>query len=403
MALDAATLLVVLVFVSALLSVLLAVSWLQNRSVSALAWWSVSFAVGAVGVGLLAARGRIPDLLSIDMANAVTLLAYGLAWNSTRRFDKRPFRPWMAMAGALVWLIACRVPAFYDSYLLRVALSSSLLACYIGAAAWELWRGAALLPTRRLAALVLAGHSVVLLARGPLSLLASTGRQPEGLAVLAGPLNAGLVFETLVFTISTAFLLLSTAKEQLEVAHRRAAMEDPLTGLANRRGFFAGAEGMIEEGRRTGRPGAVLVMDVDFFKVVNDTYGHHAGDRVLQAFAALLRTQMRSNDLVARIGGEEFAAALPGTNMAEALEVAERIRKATERLRVPISGKSVTVTVSIGVASSLGMETLDAVLSSADIALYRGKRAGRNLVRSADPAARSAYPSSLAPGERRSA
>jgi diguanylate cyclase (GGDEF)-like protein len=404
MILDTATLLVVLVFVSALLSALLAVSWLQNRAVSALAWWSVAFALGTVGAALLAGRGRIPDLLSIDLANAVTLLAYGLAWNSARRFDQRRARPCIAVAGALVWLIACRVPAFHDSYLLRLALASSLLAAYIGAAGWELWRGARQLPTRRLAALVLAGHAAVLLLRAPLAFLTAAGPQAEGLAVLAGPLNAALVFEALVFTVSTAFLLLSTAKEQLEVEHRRAALEDPLTGLANRRGFFAGAKTLIEYGHATGRPAALLVIDIDFFKVVNDTYGHKAGDRVLQCFSTLLRSEMRGGDLIARIGGEEFAVALPNTNVHEALQIAERIRVSTERLRVPVSGKAIAVTVSIGVAASQGAETLDAALSSADAALYRSKRAGRNIVRSAERGrAERLYPELLPPTERLSA
>ena len=122
---------------------------------------------------------------------------------------------------------------------------------------------------------------------------------------------------------------------------------------------------------------------------------------MLQAFATLIRTQLRANDLVARIGGEEFAAVLPATSLDEALEIAERIRNATERLRVPLSGRAVSVTVSIGVASSLGMETLDAMLSSADRALYRGKRDGRNLVRLANPTPRTPLPPALVPNPER--
>ena len=114
MHLDAVTLLVVLCFVANLLSALLLLSWLQNRAVTALAWWSLSFLLGTVGIGLLASRGHLPDLLSIDAANAVTLLGYGLAWHGARVFDGRRGNLWIAAAGAALWLIACRIPAFYD-------------------------------------------------------------------------------------------------------------------------------------------------------------------------------------------------------------------------------------------------------------------------------------------------
>lgn len=404
MMLDAATLLVVLVFVSALLSALLALSWLQNRAVAALAWWSGSFALGTFGIALLAARGRIPDVLSIDIANAATLLGYGLAWNSSRLFDERRGSLWLAAAGALVWLIACRVPAFYDSFFQRVALASMLVAGYAMAAAWELWRGDRQLPTRRFTALVLAAHGLFLLGRAPMLLLTSENPRPEGLATFAGPLTSALIFETLVFTISTAFLLLSTAKEQLEVEHRRAAFDDPLTGLANRRGFIAGAEKAVEQARQSGRPAALLVLDLDFFKAVNDTYGHQVGDRVLRRFATVVTARLRANDLMARIGGEEFAAVLPDTSLEGGLEVAERIRAVVAGMRVPVQGEAISVisvTVSIGVASSWGKETLDAVLSSADTALYRAKAAGRNRVKAAEAGPSSIRAALWHPGEDR--
>ncbi|MEL7938306.1 sensor domain-containing diguanylate cyclase [Pseudomonas delhiensis] len=158
----------------------------------------------------------------------------------------------------------------------------------------------------------------------------------------------------------------------------RQAQSDPLTGLANRRALEATLASWVARGE----PFAVISMDIDHFKQVNDSFGHAAGDQVLQAFAEVLRCNSRSGDLPCRAGGEEFILLLPGTSLGVAAEVAERIRLSTEQTAFPRVGR---VTLSLGVAfSSEGRTDADAVLAAADTLLYQAKQAGRNRVVVAD-------------------
>ena len=162
------------------------------------------------------------------------------------------------------------------------------------------------------------------------------------------------------------------------------ARHDPLTGLANRRDFMVRAEAQCAAARRYGRPLSVLMIDLDHFKAVNDRYGHAAGDDVLRFIAAVFSLEVRSTDVCARVGGEEFAVVLAETGLEGGLQMAERIRQAvaaspviSERVPHPLR-----VTISVGVAASAkGATSLDALLRDADQALYRAKAEGRNCVR----------------------
>jgi diguanylate cyclase (GGDEF)-like protein len=135
-----------------------------------------------------------------------------------------------------------------------------------------------------------------------------------------------LSFEALLFTISIAFILLAMAKERTELLHRTAAMVDPLTGIANRRSFLQDAAQLAKRHSANPRPTAVLLIDLDHFKSINDRFGHALGDRALELFALTARHSVRSTDLLGRLGGEEFAAILPDMSRDRAVAVAERIR-----------------------------------------------------------------------------
>ena len=167
---------------------------------------------------------------------------------------------------------------------------------------------------------------------------------------------------------------------------RELASKDDLTGLFNRRHFFELTAKELERSRRYHTPAAMVFMDVDHFKIVNDTYGHRMGDAVLRGVADACKLTLRDNDLMGRFGGEEFAVLLPHTPLPEAMAVAERLRVAVESLAVRIDpgDKTVGVTVSVGVAefgeAGGAADTLDAVLERADQALYAAKEAGRNRV-----------------------
>lgn len=159
------------------------------------------------------------------------------------------------------------------------------------------------------------------------------------------------------------------------------AARDPLTGLFNGRAYYARCDDALKLTRRTGSPFAMLFVDLDHFKRINDTHGHEAGDAVLRAVAGTLRQTMRQSDVVGRIGGEEFSALLPDTDMEGARLLGEKLRQEIEALMPDIGTMRLRITASIGVAED-GPATLAIaeIQGRADQAMYAAKRAGRNRV-----------------------
>jgi len=160
-----------------------------------------------------------------------------------------------------------------------------------------------------------------------------------------------------------------------------AARTDPKTGLLNATAWQREADAEVVRAQRTSSPLALLLIDVDHFKRVNDGHGHLIGDEVLRALAAELRQQVRESDVVGRFGGEEFTVLLPRTDAADAYGIAERLRASARRMSVAAADARIQVTVSIGV-SLLGQHGRDLfeLLAAADVALYKAKDAGRDQV-----------------------
>jgi two-component system cell cycle response regulator len=161
-----------------------------------------------------------------------------------------------------------------------------------------------------------------------------------------------------------------------------ASRRDPLTGLPNRRAFEEELAREAARASRAGAPLAVVMLDVDRFKAVNDGHGHAAGDEVLRAVAARAAAAIRAGDLLARVGGEEFAILLPAADLPRAAEAAERIRATLAARRIEAGGTSLTVTASLGCAALAPGETPEALVARADARLYAAKEAGRNRVES---------------------
>lgn len=177
-----------------------------------------------------------------------------------------------------------------------------------------------------------------------------------------------------------------TDRKLLERRLSHLATTDSLTGIANRAGFFDAAQREIAASLRSEKPPALLMIDMDHFKQINDTHGHETGDAVLRSFAKLCRRQFRAHDIIGRLGGEEFAILLPQASRETALARAEKLRASTQKMR--FRGRAeLQVTASIGVTCfEPGEGSLDAALSRADKALYAAKRSGRNRVCVADEA-----------------
>lgn len=170
-----------------------------------------------------------------------------------------------------------------------------------------------------------------------------------------------------------------TERECLKQRLTEIANTDELTGLNNRRRFREGAEETYQQARLCHEDLAVLMMDIDFFKKVNDSYGHHGGDAVLRDFAAMLRETFGGTDVVGRIGGEEFAVVMLKTDAERAFDKAEDFRKAVAEKTVVFGEKRICVTVSIGVAElNDAITDFDALINRADHALYQAKHSGRN-------------------------
>jgi diguanylate cyclase (GGDEF)-like protein len=230
---------------------------------------------------------------------------------------------------------------------------------------------------------MLSMHGALYLLRVPLAIL-MPGSKSDTFFSSAWFSVIGL--ESLLYMIATAFILLAMAKERTELEHKVAATTDPLTGIANRRAFLESAQRSLKQRLRTPQPVSALLFDLDRFKSINDRYGHAAGDRVLRTFADVAVIELRSTDLLGRIGGEEFGAVLFGAEASRAAATADRIRAAFAASYASDGGAEDGVSVSVGVASvrSDEMVEIETLMSRADEALYVAKARGRNRVEVAD-------------------
>jgi diguanylate cyclase (GGDEF)-like protein len=221
---------------------------------------------------------------------------------------------------------------------------------------------------------VLAAWAMFVLAGLPVS------RLGEVIAYIAGYL--------LLIVNGFGFILMS--KQRDDARMERLATTDDLTSLLNRRAFFARADAARLLALRLRQPIALLMLDIDHFKQLNDRFGHATGDEALVKFSVTCTNALREHDILGRLGGEEFALALPGTDLDGALHAAERLRQAVVHTRLLTCGNSYTMTVSIGVVLIDPHEDLPAALARADHALYEAKRNGRNRVETGTAARRRA-------------
>ena len=396
MALDVKTLFYLTIYVDAILGALLLFVWSQNASIRAVAWWGSAHLLRALSIVLLGLYGTVPDLISLDLSNAILLVSYAVTWNGARVFDGRATLPGSLIAGAAIWIGICLWPGFNADPHLRGFVSGLIVGTYAWLTAYEFWRGRAeRLVSRWPAIFILFAHGTLFLLRSPLESLANV---PADSRLLSSAWLSVLSAESLLFPISIAFILLAMAKERAELTHKIAAKLDPLTGLPNRRAFLQDADQLRAMQIGCGRTIAVLMIDLDHFKSINDRFGHSVGDRVLQIFARTAAANLRSFDLIGRLGGEEFAAVLADSSREDALAVAERIRSAFAAAASVVDGYPVGATTSVGVAvmrdSSQGVTAL---LGQADRALYRAKDLGRNRIEFAEPSGEPARAAAATP------
>ena len=379
MDLDLNTLLLVTVYVEAMLGLLLLFAWVQNTQIIAVAWWGFAHLLRSASIVLFGMYGTVTELISIDLANAVLFTAFAVTYTGARIFDGRKISPSALAAGAVTWLLVSSMPVVSESMEARVLVSSGIITCYTWATAYEFWRGRAEpLVSRWPAIFMLFAHGALFLLRTPLTAIMPWSSHDD---LYASVWLTVLSFEALLFTISIAFILLAMAKERTELRHKTAALIDPLTGIANRRAFLeAAADLFLRQGNHP-RPTAVLLIDLDHFKSINDRFGHAIGDKILQMFAEGTSAKLGPRDLIGRLGGEEFAIVLYDVNRERALAVAERIRSTFAEVASVIDNCPVHSTVSVGVVvEQIAASDITLLLSQADQALYYAKSRGRNRV-----------------------
>jgi diguanylate cyclase (GGDEF)-like protein len=372
--LDVTTLFVVATCITALLGLFLLSAWAQER-IRALAWWGSAYLIGGFSVAIWSIEGLISPPLPAGTANALLFIACGMIWNAARLFHGRPVLWGWLFAGSIIWLMACLSPEFLRWTAARIVLSSLIVASYTFLTAAELWRERRKTLLRRWPAIFVPMlHGMVFLFPIPLaSMLPAEG----GMVSLATGWIAVFALETMLYVVGTAFIVLVLAKERSVRVMRDAASTDDLTGLLNRRGFFAAAHQLVALQAKRREPVSVLMFDLDHFKSINDRFGHPLGDEVLRTFANAIGVSLRAADVIGRFGGEEFVVILGG-NLADASVAAERVRLAFQAAGRVVAGREVGATVSIGVAS--GGIDVASLIATADAALYRAKSNGRNRV-----------------------
>jgi diguanylate cyclase (GGDEF)-like protein len=300
-----------------------------------------------------------------------------LAFVAARVFNRGSIDPYRVIASAVAWVTLQIVAGIFTREQFAAAVGVGISGILYAAAALEFWVGRAEKLRGRMSIMgVLISYSVSLFLLA-LQFVTASKYAPMASMSLLGVIN----FVGLLYALGVTTFLIMMLNGRNEEKHRISALVDPLTGLGNRRAFMDRAQRMFDRHGHDASPVALLAFDLDRFKRINDTFGHATGDRVLCVFADVLSSALRSSNIVARIGGEEFVAVVPGASDEAAVAIAGRIANAFQDAAQFLDGQKIEATVSVGVATNGGrMCNVADVLASADGALYQAKNAGRNRV-----------------------
>lgn len=355
-------------------------AWFNPR-VTGMRWFAGAVIVGWLKLILQSLEGRAPIVLTNMTANELYLVSFVMQFMGLRWFIRRSAR-----SCNYLWTAAAAVLAVYTvTFFARIPYTGNVMnvpfVAICGATAWTLARHgkSPFAAIARVTAVVALLQGVVALYRAVLTNICyaepwqtvHAHRDPRWLYSLV----AAAFLASFMGICELWFLVTELQRELAEQART-----DPLTGAMNRRAMEDAAALEAGRSRRSGRPLSMVALDIDNFKRLNDSRGHAAGDRALQALVCRMRSVLRQHDLLARTGGEEFAVLLPETSELAALAIAERLREAVEKLEVQYEGEPIRMTICAGVAQLDDCRGLECMMRTADEAMYEAKKRGRNLV-----------------------
>jgi diguanylate cyclase (GGDEF)-like protein len=342
-------------------------------TIRAARYWAASAMAAIAGLAIVIVASRQMETVAVVSGGLAIVLANALAWAGIRCYVRRPV-PTVAIAAGLVAVAGgLAYSAFlFPNIALRAVTLSAGQGAFLLAGGIDLWRARALRRGIgiRWATWGLLASALLHAVRIGVVLAGRSGT----IVVAAMPMRTPMLFEIFFSAYVWNVALVLMAVEQLHDELAYLAGTDPLTGVANRRSFFEQGERERARATRRGTSFSLLVIDVDRFKAINDSYGHVGGDTVLRGLVDAVTACLRPSDTLARFGGDEFCALLPDTDAALARSVAERIQNA-------LGGGEIALTVSIGIAEwHPGAGDLTHLIALADAALYRAKEEGRDRI-----------------------
>ena len=383
MLLDNRTLLFSLVMISGLMALSLAVVSRRGAG-DGLRTWAGAMGLESLAWALIAMRGLIPDAASILAPNLLLVAAQAMKLAAVHEYRGLRWPRWGCLLPVAL-MFALLVSLEYDDFRGRLIFGSLIYCAQMLMIAQALHTDSEARKGRAWGLLygVTAALAAILVVRA-LAAVFGVGNFATIEGAVAPNIVQLLVFVCLIalgILGSLGFVLMEKERSDLEL--RSLAMTDFLTKAMNRRAFTEAVEQQMALAQRTGLPLALLMIDVDHFKRINDEHGHATGDSVLVEIARVIGSSIRKQDTLGRYGGEEFGVLLPSTDQAGAMVVAEKLRSAVEAMRCRAGAKNIPVTISVGVTVCHATcancsPDLNKFLGDADRALYQAKHSGRN-------------------------